>query len=129
MKLSWIILAVSIAVWVLRATVFALLGSYAPLAVLLFGFAVLAWGKFSVPSKMKFAVRFWGAMMLLAGLARVALAIGVSIMPEFSQHGLESLTPFYFAGTLFHLLAGLWLVLRPPGNLAGLQEEATASVG
>lgn len=114
MKAAWGILALSLPLWVWRAAEFALLDRFAPAAFLAVGLALVGWGLLKRGVAWSRAMRLWGLLIGLIGLARIALAIALQWGPPVSQHGIESLTLPYFAASAFYLLGGVWLMIRPP---------------
>lgn len=109
-----IALAASLLVWVWRGIEYALIGSIGPLALTSAAIALLWIGWLRGGRWWTGTVRSWGAILLLIGLARALLAIGLVIKPSMSQHGVEALTLPYYGMTLFHLIVGVWLIRRPP---------------
>lgn len=126
MKVAWGILFLSLLLWVWRAAEFALLGRFAPAAFLAVGLALTGWGIFKRGDAWPEALRVWGLLICLIGLARFVLAIALHWGPPVSQHGIESLTVPYFAASAFYLLGGVWLMIRPP--LLAKREGATSVV-
>ncbi|MBX7531305.1 hypothetical protein K3165_00045 [Qipengyuania sp. 1XM1-15A] len=114
MKAAWGILALSLLLWVRRAAEFALLDRFAPAAFLAVGMALMGWGVVRRGNTWRRAMRLWGLLIGLIGLAGFALAIALHWGPPVSQHGIESLTLPYFAASAFYLLGGVWLMIRPP---------------
>lgn len=114
MKAAWGILALSLLLWVWRAAEFALLDRFAPAAFLAVGLAMMGLGLFRRGDWWRRAMRGWGLLISVIGLARFVLAIALYLGPPVSQHGIESLTLPYFAASAFYLLGGVWLMIRPP---------------
>ncbi len=109
-----ILLLLTLALWAWRAVDYALIGSLAPLGILAFGAVTLGLGALAKGRWWRSAVRIWGTMMLLAGLARAGLSIALAFDPSVSIHASEAQTAFYHAATALHLVAGIWLIVRPP---------------
>ncbi|NNC46852.1 MAG: hypothetical protein HKO13_00260 [Sphingomonas sp.] len=109
-------LALSLAAWAWRGIDYALIGSIGPLILALAAIALLWIGWIRGNRWWTRSVRIWGAILLLIGLARAVLAIGLVLDPGMSQHGAEALTLHYHAMTLFHLILGAWLIISPPAK-------------
>lgn len=125
MRAAWGILAISLLLWIWRAAEYAVLERFAPSAFLAVGLALMGWGLLRRGVAWRRALRVWGLLIGLIGLARFVLAIALHWGPPVSQHGIESLTIPYFAASAFYLLGGVWLAIRPP-LLA--DQEGTVSV-
>ncbi|MEO0461690.1 MAG: hypothetical protein AAF127_01065 [Pseudomonadota bacterium] len=108
------LLCVTLALWVWRAGEFALIGGNAPLIFLATGAGVLALGGYWGGKPWRWSVRFWGLLMLLIGLVRITLTVALTINPSVTVHAVEAQTVLYHGVTAIHLIAGLWLIIRPP---------------
>jgi hypothetical protein len=125
MKPIHALLAASLILWAWRAAEFAVIGRFAPLALFAAGSALLTAGYLRIGLGWGLAVRLWGIVILGVGLVRTILSIVLLIGPEVSQHGVESLTPGYHAGTLFHLVAGFCLLrFRPDSRDSAARAES-----
>lgn len=107
-------LAFSLLAWAWRGIDYALIGSIGPLVLAIAATALLWIGWVRGGNWWSRSLRIWGAILLLIGLARAVLAIGLVLDPGMSQHGVEALTLPYHAMTLFHLILAAWLIIGPP---------------
>ena len=121
---AFILLAFSVLAWLWRGVDYALIGSIAPLVFILVILALLALGWARGGKWWSRTVRLWGLLLFLLGIARVVLAVGLTLKPSMSMHGVEALTLPYHAMSLFHLVAGAWLLWRPPAKPPATPEAA-----
>lgn len=114
MRMGLAILAASLALWGWRAYDYAAIGGYAPLGVFLLAASMLLVCAYDGGRDWLWAVRGWGAFLVITGLARAGLGIALQFDPGVAPYAYDAQTALYHASTVFHLAAGAWLVWRPP---------------